>query len=192
VKRWIAVLFFPVLLVTSVFALNNKAGPENTAKVLRDLEQKQGVEWPRQIDVTRLSDTDLGRLGRALWKETANGEKPVKNAAVYRALARQYLRGIPGSSGFDECYGRYGMMGGMMGGWGNAPWNGSWHWIGGWIMGILFLVLVVVVIYLLVKGSGFNIRELKGSENALEILRKRYARGEITKDEFEAMKKDLS
>jgi putative membrane protein len=32
----------------------------------------------------------------------------------------------------------------------------------------------------------------KESESALEILRKRYAKGEITKEEFDRMKKDIA
>jgi len=31
----------------------------------------------------------------------------------------------------------------------------------------------------------------ESGENAVDILKKRYARGEITKEEFESMKKDL-
>lgn len=75
------------------------------------------------------------------------------------------------------------MADGMMGGW----------WGFGMILGSLFwlalLVLVVVVIWRLAKGGPF----LPGGreESALEILKRRYARGEIEKDEFEARKRDL-
>ena len=66
-----------------------------------------------------------------------------------------------------------------------------WGWgIGMMAMMFLFWALVIVglvvgIRWLLVKG-----KEEK-SDSAIEILRQRYARGEINKDEFEAKKKDL-
>ncbi len=61
----------------------------------------------------------------------------------------------------------------------------------GWIFMILFWG---VIIYLIVRwtshwsqqGTGWN--SAKGAE---EILKERYAKGDITKEEFEQMKKDL-
>jgi putative membrane protein len=55
----------------------------------------------------------------------------------------------------------------------------------------LFWVLVIVVVvagvrWFLAKGKQTE------EESALEILRRRYARGEINKEEFEARKKDLA
>ena len=76
-------------------------------------------------------------------------------------------------------------------GWGTHPmmW-GAWGF-GMMIMMILFWVLVIVAVVLGIRwllGQGKELR----SDSALEILRQRYARGEINKEEFEAKKKDLS
>src|SRR3972149_11039186 len=75
-------------------------------------------------------------------------------------------------------------------GWGGHPmmW-GAWGF-GMMIMMILFWVLVIVAVVLGIRwllGQGKEAR----SDSALDILRQRYARGEINKEEFEAKKKDL-
>lgn len=75
-------------------------------------------------------------------------------------------------------------------GWGMHPMWGMWG-IGMMLMMLLFwgLVIVgVVIIFRWVLSQGKETR----SDSALEILRQRYARGEINKEEFEAKKKDLS
>jgi len=59
------------------------------------------------------------------------------------------------------------------------------------ILGLIFWILVIIGLVLLIKylwESGGAKRE---QESALEILKKRYARGEISKEEFEWKKKDL-
>jgi putative membrane protein len=76
-------------------------------------------------------------------------------------------------------------------GWGMHPmWWGAWGF-GMMIMMILFWVLIIVAVVLGIRwliGQGKDSR----SDSALEVLRQRYARGEINKDEFDAKKKDLS
>ena len=59
------------------------------------------------------------------------------------------------------------------------------------IIGLIFWILVLVGLVLLIKylWQGAGIRG--GHESALEVLKKRYAMGEISKEEFEEKKKDL-
>ena len=73
--------------------------------------------------------------------------------------------------------------------WGMHYMWGAWG-IGMTLMMVLFWVLIIVG---LVVGIRWLISQGKESrsDSALEILRQRYARGEITKEQFEAMKQDL-
>ncbi len=78
-------------------------------------------------------------------------------------------------------------------GWGMHP--VAWMW-GAWGigMGLLMLVFWGLVIAGIVVGIRWLVTQGRESrsDSALEILRQRYARGEINKDEFEAKKRDLS
>jgi putative membrane protein len=67
---------------------------------------------------------------------------------------------------------------------------------GVWGVGMLlvmltFWVLVIVGLIALVRWLAAQGREPR-SDAALDILRQRYARGEINKDEFDAKRRDLS
>lgn len=68
--------------------------------------------------------------------------------------------------------------------------NGGW---GGGLMMILWLVLIAVIIYWIIRAANRNANQppLQQSESAMDILKKRYARGEISKEEFNERKRDL-
>ncbi len=82
-------------------------------------------------------------------------------------------------------YGGWGMMGpGMMGGFG-------WGWFMPIFM-IIFWGLVIWGIVALVRGlSGSRGSDSSTTDSALEVLKRRYARGEINKEEYAEKKKDL-
>jgi uncharacterized membrane protein len=72
-----------------------------------------------------------------------------------------------------------GWMSGMMGGFGNGnPW-----------FGLLTLATFVVVGLAIAYALS---RPRSGGDEPLEIVRRRYARGELSADEFEAAQKALS
>ncbi len=79
----------------------------------------------------------------------------------------------------------HGHYGGHM--WGEGMWGGM---ILGPLLMILFITLLVAVIVIVVRwltGSslGGNLPASQAKSNALEILKERFARGEIDRDEFD-------
>jgi putative membrane protein len=75
---------------------------------------------------------------------------------------------------------------------------GNGHGWGGMAFGMvsmsLFWILLIAAAVLLIRhvwGAGIS-SEHRQPETALDILKKRYARGEIEREEFEQKKSDLS
>ena len=71
-----------------------------------------------------------------------------------------------------------------------------WDHMGGWGMFGMFLfwtLLIVGIVFLvrfLVQQQGTGSRS--SEESPLDVLKKRYARGEISKDEYERIRKDIA
>ena len=77
-------------------------------------------------------------------------------------------------------------------GWGGGPgWGHPMMFGGGWFMWIINLLIMGIVVFLAVKllrngaAGGLN------KETPLDILNRRLAKGEITKEELEEIKKSL-
>ncbi|MCL4542543.1 MAG: SHOCT domain-containing protein [Deltaproteobacteria bacterium] len=81
---------------------------------------------------------------------------------------------------------------------------------GMWIFPIIGIIVILLIVFMIFGRGGFmggcggnghdrhyhddnrHYTKDSRSESAMDILNKRYAKGEITKEEFERMKKDIS
>jgi putative membrane protein len=113
-----------------------------------------------------ISPTGDSRLGISSWGSSLLGVTAVAAAVLAAAPAW--------ANAGEGYYGHHGMMGGA-------------HWIFGPLMMLVFLVLVVGAVVIAVRllsprgGSGAP----GGPDRALDILRERFARGEIDRAEYE-------
>lgn len=80
------------------------------------------------------------------------------------------------------------VMGRMMGGWG-YPYGMGWGFMFvGMLIPLVFIILVVAGAYLWLTSR----KEPAESEKAIAILNERYAKGEITKEQYLEMKENLT
>jgi len=67
--------------------------------------------------------------------------------------------------------------------------HGGW-WMGGmWFFPLLFWILVIASVVFIIRWLRERGQEQK--ESPMDILKKRYASGEIDRDTFERMRKDI-
>jgi uncharacterized membrane protein len=87
-------------------------------------------------------------------------------------------------------------------------WEHSWHYFQAIMCLVMFIIMVVCFFYFYKKRPMFfnstwlrhnwsrdwfvDFNKSRRSESASEILKKRYVRGEISKEVFEQMKKEIS
>lgn len=58
-------------------------------------------------------------------------------------------------------------------------------------MWLIFLIAIGLLIYFFIQGQKKKGQTPTENESPLDILKKRYAKGEINKENFERMKRDL-
>lgn len=83
----------------------------------------------------------------------------------------------------------WGMGHNMMG------WGGGMSWFGQILMAAFWVAVIVGIVFLIrwvILSSRAGGSQGGTADSAIEILKQRYARGEIDKQEFEQKKKDLA
>ncbi len=119
-------------------------------------------------------------------------DKRLKTGLIISGIAVTILVILPLivglATGWEFCEyeeGGYGMMGPwMMGGFGM-----------GWWMPIVWIVILGLIAWAVIaltkRAGGTSTQDSNRHISAMEILKERYARGEIGKEEFEEKRKDL-
>ncbi len=203
---FLSIVLAAVLLPPFAARANNNE--PSLEEVIEKIKTSQHINEIKEIDCQKVSDEQFESLGEALMDimhpdedehklmdQMMGGENSESLKAMHILMGKRYLGcvregGMMGAMGMMGMGGSgISMMGNMMMGLGNYTAAGGWI---GLIFMTAFLVLAVAGIIVLVK---FLLGQPVGrSENdsALEILKQRYARGEISKEEFEEKKKDLS
>lgn len=211
-----ALMFWPGNGATAQESDNGSAND-----IVNEIMRSQNVKSAGEINCQRVADAEFEKLGdnvmgimhpdekqHELIDQMMGGEGSDSLKAAHIMMGQRYLG--CNSAGFG-----FGMMNGwgsgMMGGWGmmmpffngfgaftrggENSMMGNWGGFGlgfGWIFMILFWVLIIVGVIALIKWLAGQGKEERKSNSALDILKERYAKGEINKEEYEAKKRDLS
>lgn len=161
-------------------------------------EAKQLID--SEISCDTLSDEQLESIGEYYMEQMHPGEahemmdkmmggegsdslKQMHIQMAKRIYCNEDVNGMMSGGMMMGTGGMMNMMGGSFGG------GSMWLWS---IVGILFwIALLVVLIFLIVWLYKKVTGQATNSNSALEILKKRFAKGELSKKEFESMKKEI-
>jgi len=178
-------------------------------------EEAEGKEvWEKlqakELNCEDLSDDDFGVVGEYFMGQMAGESHAAMNAMMIQTHGEEgeeqihivmgkRMSGCEPDAPMPQNMMDSGMMpmmnmmmgGGMMGNFTANP--ASWFgWGLGWIFMILFWGLVILAIVALIKWIMNQGKSGTKNKSALDILKERYAKGEIDRKEFEDKKKDLS
>ncbi len=211
------ILVLPIILIfvlTSIFSVYaDDMNLKNVETILTEIQQEQGVETAEQIIADKVSQAKLEELGDSVMETMIGnterhdqmdirlgGDGSASLTAFHVKLGYNYLSGYPNgmmalmTSGMmgptNEKYNsNYGgeMMGNYNNGFGGMM--GYFGW-GGMLVGALILILIIIAIVFAVKAFIRKPTSLS-ADQPLEILKRRYASGEINQEEYERMVQHL-
>lgn len=81
-------------------------------------------------------------------------------------------------------------------GWHMSPFwtDGAWSWgwmVGGWLGMLLFWGAIIFLVVWAVRQFSAPREQLQSGPTPLEVVQRRYASGEITREQYEQMRRDL-
>jgi len=164
---------------------NHTASEEAEGKVIWEKLQA------KQLECKNLTNDNFEVLGEYFMGQMAGSSHEVMNNMMVRMMGEEGEKQMHIAMGKRNSGCGGGFMPMMGSGWGNLM--GGWGGFGilGWLSMLLFWVLLILSVIALIRYFGSPKKSSDKDKSPLDILKERYARGEISKKEFEEMKKDL-
>ncbi len=210
-----AVILFLVIMLMPASLLAEETAHQSVAEIVAKIEQEQGVTKANEIDISKVGNETLEELGDSVMEEIIGnpvmhehmddrlgGEGSTSLVNFHIQLAKRYLSGYPLNrmslmgSGMMNRYSTqnertgFGMMG--------YGWMGlGWLWM--LLIGLVAAAFIALLVILLIRQSHITshhantMPEMKRDSfaNALEILAERYAKGEISDEQYARMKSEI-
>ena len=167
--------------------------PESVDSVISDIRQEQGLKSGEKIDTTKVSPTNLESLGDSVMEEMIGSSEihdqmdermggddsaSLNRQIGYNYLVTEHPGGIMGFLGSGMMLDYHPGIDGTFG-------------LGGILIGILLSILTFIIIMIIIRAIRKRNPKLV-TEEPLDILKRRYSKGEITDAEFEKMKQNLN
>lgn len=196
---FITILIFVFSLALPAFSFAQGAiVPNDDGHTAREEAEGKAI-WEKlqvkELTCKDLSDDNFETLGEYFMGQMMGNSHEAMNNMMVGMMGKKGEKQMHVVMGkrFSGCdWGFDGTKGGgnsMMGNFGSNPMG----WFGfGWIFMILFWGLVILAVVALIKWIANQDKNQTQSKSAVDILKERYAKGEITKKEFEEMKKVIN
>ena len=211
-KTMLKALTITTILLMINFNIYSDTGDDHSLtidNVLEEIRQVQDVKSNTDINPDNVSDELLEKLGEAIMNvqhpdpkehefmdDMMGGDDSESLKAMHKWMGFNYIK-----NGYDVDllyrgngmmgYRMYGNKGSMMGGSYNQNWPGhmgyGFQW-GFWLIGIFIFGAVTTIV--IVLGKKKNSKD-GNNIHAIDILKRRLAKGEITKEEFDRLKHDV-
>lgn len=219
-KKFFIVILFSVAVIPFIGVANAQSEEIYQHTVREEAEGKElwGKLQEKQISCGDLNDENFGALGEYFMGQMMEDSHVAMNTMMTNMMGEKgeeamhivmgkRLSGCDTAAAFPaEGMGFMPMMMGMMGNWSldntrdksspvgfNSMMNmmnfGYGFGFFGWIFMVLWWILIIAGIVALVRWLSGQSRG--GSKSALDILKERYAKGEISKQEFEEKSREI-
>jgi len=191
-KRFFLTMVFILSLSVVTYADNMK--PKSINTVRSEIRREQGLKSNDKINSDKVSQKKLEELGDSVMEamignskvhdqmdKNMGGDGSVSLTSMHKRIGYNYLVGYPNGMMSNN---RFRMMNN------NNFDTTSYFSFGELIIGSLILILIVIFLFFIIK-TNTRARIKLDTETDLDILKKRYAKGEISKDEFDKIKHDI-